>query len=61
MIKRLRLTRIVTAVGAVAVLVPAVAIAGKVVTSGDQSLQLKVSLKPARAGAKGAVLTFEQD
>ena len=59
MIKRLRFTRIATAVVAVVVLVPAVAIAGKVVTSGDQSLQLKVSVTPARAGANGAVFTFE--
>ncbi len=55
-----RVTRVVMAVMAVVVVVPAVALAGRTVVSGDQSLQLKVSLKPARAGAKAAVLTFEQ-
>jgi hypothetical protein len=61
MIKRVLFTRIAMAVIAVVVFVPAVALAGKPVVSGAQQLQLKVSLTPARAGAKGAVLTFEQD
>ncbi len=60
MVKHLRWSHIVVVALVAAVVTPAVALAGKKVVSGDQSLQLKVSLTPARAGAKGAVLTLEQ-
>lgn len=60
MTERGRVTRVVMAGMAAVVLVPAAALAGKRAVSGDQSLQLRVSLKPARAGAKGAVLSLEQ-
>jgi hypothetical protein len=60
MVKHWRWSHIVLLAVVAAVVTPAVALAGKKVVSGEQSLQLKVSLKPARAGAKGAVLTLEQ-
>jgi len=46
------LTRGVPALAVAAALVPAVALAGKPVTSGDQKLQVKATLSPAKAGAK---------
>lgn len=46
---------------ATAVLVPAAAMAGKKVVSGQQSLQLKVSLTPSRAGASGVTLRLHED
>jgi hypothetical protein len=50
------LSRAALAIGVAAVLVPAVALAGKPVTSGDQKLQVKASLNPAKAGAKPVTL-----
>jgi hypothetical protein len=53
---RRTLRRGLLAVALGAALAPAVALAGKPVTSGDQKLQVKASLSPARAGAKPATL-----
>lgn len=43
---------------AIAVAIPAAALAGKTVVSGQQSLRLQISLSPSRAGARGAVVQF---
>lgn len=40
------------------VIAPAVALAGKPVTSGQQKLQIKAGLKPARAGARHVTLSL---
>ncbi len=50
------LSRGLPAVAVAAALVPAAALAGKPVTSGDQKLQVKASLSPAKAGAKPVTL-----
>ena len=51
-------SRLLALVMAVGVLVPAVAWAGKRVTSGQQNLQIKASLRPSRAGARGVRFEF---
>lgn len=56
--KRLRPTRTGLLALIVAVLVPAAALAGKTVISGEQQLNIHVTLDPARAGARGVTLHF---
>ncbi len=46
---------------ACAAVVPAVALAGKTVVSGQQSLQLRAGLKSNKAGAQGVTLRFHSD
>ena len=48
-----RASRVLVMVIAAVVVVPAVASAGKKASSGQQSLQIKVSVKPSRAAARG--------
>jgi hypothetical protein len=48
-----RTSRVLAVLMAACVLVPTVAWAGKRVIAGQQSLQIKVALKPNRAGARG--------
>lgn len=61
MVRHSRRCRIVLVAIAVAVVFPAVTWAGKKVVSGEQSLRLKVSLAPAKAGAHGVTLHFHSD
>jgi hypothetical protein len=56
---RSALKRGLLVVGAGAVLAPALALAGPPATSGDQKLQIKTSLIPAKAGAKPVILGIE--
>lgn len=52
------LTRGLVAIVAIMVIAPAMALAGKAVTSGQQKLQIKAGLNPARAGARHVTLSF---
>jgi hypothetical protein len=49
------------ALALIIVLIPAAAWAGKKVVSGRQSLQIKVTVSPARAGARGVAVHFHSD
>lgn len=53
-----RVPRLVLMMAALAVLVPAAALAGKKVTVGDQTLQVKASFKPAKAKAHNVTFRF---
>ncbi|MBV9310549.1 MAG: hypothetical protein JOZ73_06950 [Solirubrobacterales bacterium] len=54
-----RVLRLALLVAAAAILVPAGAFAGKKVTVGDQTLQIKARLKPSKANARNVTLRFE--
>ena len=56
-----RSTRVALVALAATVLVPAAALAGKKVVAGQQSLQVSVSLKPAKAHAMGVVERFHAE
>ena len=52
-------SRFAVAALAAGLALPAVALAGKTVVSGQQSLQLKVTMRPARAGARGVMFRLQ--
>ncbi len=56
-----RAGRVLIALLAIGALLPAAVWAGQKAVSGQQSLQIKVTVKPARAGAKGASLRFQSE
>jgi hypothetical protein len=53
------LRRGISALLAISVIAPAVALAGKPVTSGQQKLQVNATLKPAKAGARNVILKLQ--
>lgn len=59
--RRSRIARLVTGVMVGAVVLPGVALAGGKVVSGQQTLQIKAHLAPAKAGARNVTLGFHYD
>ena len=59
--RRRRPQRLIAGSAALLALTPAVALAGSTVFAGTQSLQVKTSLTPNRAGAKGVTLKVHVD
>lgn len=59
MFRESRARRVAVATFAGVLLLPAAALAGKKVVSGDQSLQVKVTMRPARAGARGVTFRLQ--
>lgn len=51
--------RLIVGVAILAVMVPAVALAGKTVVVGQQSLKVKATLSSVKAGARGVTLTLD--
>lgn len=61
MLRDARAVRVGIAISAAAVVLPGAALAGKKVTSGHQTLQIKAHLKPNRAGARHVTFAFHYD